>query len=215
MTESLPNDCVGILQKGITTLKLDVCDDKQNQLLRYITLLVKWNNAYNLTAIRQPEQMITRHLLDSLSVSAHLEGKHIIDVGTGAGLPGLVLAIVFPEKQFTLMDSNGKKVRFLQHVKQSLSLKNIFPIQQRVEEHNVKQRYDNVISRAITSLEQMVKLSEKLVSDNGIMQAMKGLYPEPNHKQLPQGWVVDKVIQLTVPELDEQRHLINIKKSKS
>jgi len=212
MIESLPKSCAHILNAGISELKLSVSGSQQKLLLDYIALLNKWNKAFNLTAIRDPDLMISRHLLDSLSVSAYLEGKNIIDVGTGPGIPGIPLAILFPHRRFTLMDSNGKKVRFMNQAKQSLALNNVFPVQHRVESYRQDEEYDSVISRAFTSLKQMVQMTGHLVNETGLIQAMKGVYPEPGQEALPEPWQVDEVIKLMVPGLEEQRHLVNIKK---
>lgn len=212
MIENLPKSCSKLLDDGLTELELSVDNNQKQLLLSYIALLVKWNKAFNLTAIRDPEAMIVRHLLDSLSVSAHLHGINIIDVGTGPGIPGIPLAIIFPKRRFTLMDSNGKKVRFMNQVKMSLGIENVFPVQHRVESFQPKEAFDSVISRAFTSLKQMVEMTEHLVSDIGLMQAMKGIYPEPEQQPLPEQWQIEKVIKLKVPKLEEQRHLVNIKK---
>ncbi|RLA05054.1 MAG: 16S rRNA (guanine(527)-N(7))-methyltransferase RsmG [Gammaproteobacteria bacterium] len=212
MIDNLPEALEKILVEGITELGLQLSGSQVKLLLSYIGLLVKWNKSFNLTAIRDPEAMIVRHLLDSLSVSAYLQGENIIDVGTGPGIPGIPLAIVFPKRRFTLMDSNGKKVRFMNQAKQSLGLDNIFPIQHRVESYHSMEIFDCVISRAFTSLKQMVDMTSHLVGEKGVMQAMKGVYPEPNQQELESPWIIHKVINLKVPTLDEQRHLVNITK---
>ena len=208
MIENLPRQCETILAKGLAELNITCSEQQKELLLTYVALLVKWNKAFNLTAIRDPKQMIIRHLLDSLSVSAYLEGDNIVDVGTGPGIPGIPLAIIFPKRRFTLIDSNGKKVRFMEQAKQSLKLDNIFPLQQRVESFKPEAEFDSVISRAFTSLEQMVEMTSSLVKDGGLMQAMKGVKPESIQLLAP--WQIDKIIKLQVPELEEQRHLINI-----
>ena len=143
------------------------------QLLSYLTLLHKWNQAYNLTAIRDVNEMVFRHILDSLAVLPFLHGQHILDVGTGAGLPGIPLAIVNPTQQITLLDSNGKKTRILQEVKRSLGLTNINIKQMRVESYHSTQGFDTIISRAFSRLDQLLKLTKHLIAKDGIWVAMK------------------------------------------
>lgn len=147
-------------------------------LFHYLSLLNKWNAAYNLTAIRDLDSMISKHLLDSLAIIPWLKGSRILDVGTGAGLPGIPLAIAQPDRQFTLLDSNGKKVRFLQEVKRHLSLNNLEVVQFRVENYHPDQGFDTVTSRAFSSLEQMVHWTQHLIAKQGIWLAMKGRCPD-------------------------------------
>ena len=157
--------------------------------------------------------MLSYHLLDSLSIGPHLQGQSFIDVGTGAGLPGIPLAVTHPEKNFSLLDSNGKKIRFLFQIKTALQLRNVKEMQGRVEEYKPEQRYDGVISRAFASLTDMIEGSKHLLIPGGRFYAMKGRYPDKELSGLPKGYKVEQAIELEVPTLDQQRHLIIIKKS--
>lgn len=196
------------LRAGVEKLSLSLPDGAMDKLLAYLALLVKWNGAYNLTAIREPEQMVIKHLLDSLSIVPHVQGRSLIDVGTGAGLPGLVLAIVKPELDVTLLDSNGKKVRFLRQVIADLTISNANAVQTRVEEFD--RQFDLVSSRAFATLADMANGSQQLLADNGEFLAMKGVYPTEEIAALPEGFSVRDVVSLTVPFLDEERHLVRI-----
>lgn len=160
-------------------------------LLDYLFLLKKWNVAYNLTAVRDLESMVSKHILDSVAILPWLKGSRIIDVGTGAGLPGIPLAITHPEKSFVLLDSNGKKTRFLNEVKRQLGLKNLEVVQFRVENYRPAQGFDTVISRAFSSLAQMVQWTEHLVAEDGIWLAMKGRYPEAELLEIKQSYKVE------------------------
>jgi 16S rRNA (guanine527-N7)-methyltransferase len=200
------------LQKGLAAQGLQVEEPARAAMLQYLGLLQRWNKAYNLTSIKDPLQMLSYHLLDSLSIGPHLQGRLFIDVGTGAGLPGIPLAITHPDKTFSLLDSNGKKIRFLFQIKTALQLSNVKEMQGRVEEYKPEQRYDGVISRAFASLTDMIKGSEHLLASGGYFYAMKGRYPDKELSELPKGYKVEQVIELDVPTLDQQRHLIIIKK---
>ncbi|MEH6823916.1 MAG: 16S rRNA (guanine(527)-N(7))-methyltransferase RsmG [Motiliproteus sp.] len=204
----LSSNCEKILSRGLQQLGLALTPAQQLLLLRYVGLLHKWNRTYNLTAIRQPEAMVERHLLDSLSVVAYIEGQSIADVGTGPGLPGMVLAIVYPEKQFTLMDSNGKKTRFLQQAKQELGLQNVEIYNGRVEAYPHQQSFDTVISRAFASLNAMLTWTESLVAPTGHYLAMKGSYPEQELAELPAGFELLHAYPLHVPHCEGERHLL-------
>lgn len=196
------------LRAGVEKLSLSLPEGAMDKLLAYLALLVKWNGAYNLTAIRDPEQMVIKHLLDSLSIVPYVQGGSLIDVGTGAGLPGLVLAIVKPELDVTLLDSNGKKVRFLRQVIADLKICNANAVQMRVEEFD--RQFDLVSSRAFATLADMVNGSRQLLAENGEFLAMKGVYPTEEIAALPEGFSVRDVVPLTVPFLDEERHLVRI-----
>lgn len=171
-------------------------------LMRYLHLLNKWNKAYNLTAIRALADMIPLHIYDSLAIKDCLHGESIIDVGTGAGLPGIPLAITHPQLHFVLLDSNGKKTRFLQEVKRQLSLNNVQIEQSRVESYHPSQGFDTVISRAFSSLEQMTDWTHHLLKEDGIWLAMKGRYPEDELKQLPYFYTVKSY---NVPGIEGER----------
>ncbi|HCT40624.1 MAG TPA: 16S rRNA (guanine(527)-N(7))-methyltransferase RsmG [Moraxellaceae bacterium] len=196
------------LRAGVDQLSLQLPDGAMEKLLAYLSLLVKWNAAYNLTAIRDPEQMVIKHLLDSLGIVPHVQGKTLIDVGTGAGLPGLMLAIAKPDLQVTLLDSNGKKVRFLRQVIADLQITNADAVQSRVEEFD--RTFDLVSSRAFATLADMVNGSRQLLVDGGEFLAMKGQHPADEIAALPTGFVVRDVVPLHIPFLDEERHLVRI-----
>lgn len=203
-----------LLRSGIEDQSLTLTDIQVKQLLDYLQLLQKWNGAYNLTAIREPEKMLHLHLLDSLSIIPFVKGGNVLDVGTGPGLPGIPLAIVYPERNFTLMDSNGKKTRFLFQVKNELGLGNVKEVQSRVEAYQPTTQYDAITSRAFTSLLDMVEKTAHLLEDNGRFYAMKGQYPDEELRVLPKHYNVVASHQLRVPGVDGKRHLIEIKKSK-
>ncbi|TXH93477.1 MAG: 16S rRNA (guanine(527)-N(7))-methyltransferase RsmG [Rheinheimera sp.] len=181
------------------------------QLVQYVQLLDKWNSAYNLTSVRDPNEMLVKHIMDSLVVAPHLHGQRIIDVGTGPGLPGVPLAICCPDKEFTLLDSLGKRIRFLNQVKLQLGLKNIQPVQSRVEEHHEK--YDSVISRAFASLADMLHWCQHLPVANGQFLAMKGAQAQEEIAALPDFVKVVGNVELTVPELVGQRYLLVLEKT--
>lgn len=198
------------LASGIAELGLEVSAEQQERLLRYIALLNKWNRAFNLTAVRDPQEMVTRHLLDSLAVSAYVQGKRVLDVGTGPGLPGIPLAILFPEREFTLLDSNGKKTRFVRQAAMELGLNNVQVEQVRVEALKSPHGFDTITSRAFASLAEIVRLTERLLSEGGRLLAMKGRYPEEELAALdPSMWMVD-VIALDVPGSGSERHALLI-----
>ncbi len=182
--------------------------EQVRQLLSYLELLVQWNASYNLTAVRDPLEMVSRHLLDSLSVLPWIRGEHLLDAGTGAGLPGIPLAILQPELSVTLLDSTGKKIRFLRHVKRRLALENIQPVQARLESWQVQEVPNCIISRALTNLAGFVEASRHLADRDTMLLAMKGKYPATELEALPDWTVVHSVEKLQVPGLQEDRHLV-------
>lgn len=199
-----------LLRAGLVELGLNLRDHQVSQLLAFLNLLKKWNKAYNLTAIDDPEEMVALHLLDSLAILPHLEGQRFIDVGTGPGLPGIPLAIALPDKHFTLLDSNGKRVRFLFQVKVALGLKNIEEIHGRSEDYRPKEGFDGVISRAFTALPDMVDKTHHLLADTGTFYAMKGRMPEKELSELPKPYNVSSCYPLSVPGVGAERHLVTL-----
>ena len=190
---------------------ISLTDHQKNQLVAYVDMLNKWNKAYNLTSVRDPNEMLIRHILDSIVVAPHLRGERFIDVGTGPGLPGIPLSIVRPECHFTLLDSLGKRVRFLRQVQHELKLENIEPVQSRVEAFPSEPPFDGVISRAFASLNDMVSWCKHLPAQDGRFYALKGLVPDDEIAQLPEGYSVDSITKLQVPQLEGERHLVVIK----
>nr|WP_245397390.1 16S rRNA (guanine(527)-N(7))-methyltransferase RsmG [Citrobacter rodentium] len=193
---------------------ISLTDHQKNQLIAYVDMLHKWNKAYNLTSVRDPDEMLVRHILDSIVVAPHLHGERFIDVGTGPGLPGIPLSIVRPESHFTLLDSLGKRVRFLRQVQHELALKNITPVQSRVEAFPAEPPFDGVISRAFASLNDMVNWCHHLPGENGCFYALKGQLPEDEIAALPPQFSVGAVFKLQVPQLEGERHLVVIKPNK-
>ncbi|EJF31138.1 16S rRNA (guanine(527)-N(7))-methyltransferase RsmG [Enterobacter sp. Ap-916] len=190
-------------------------ENQQQQLVGYVSLLDKWNKAYNLTSVRNPDEMLVRHILDSIVVEPHLQGSRFIDVGTGPGLPGIPLAIVRPDSHFTLLDSLGKRVRFLRQVQHELKLENITPVQSRVEDFPAEPPFDGVISRAFASLSDMVNWCHHLPAAHGKFYALKGVRPDEEITQLPAGFTVENIVKLNVPSLEGERHLVLIKANKT
>ncbi|CAG0938333.1 Ribosomal RNA small subunit methyltransferase G [Gallionellaceae bacterium] len=199
------------LERGIAQLKLDVAPEQQRKMLDYLALLQKWNRVYNLTAIRQPEQMVSHHLLDSLAVLPHLWPGRWLDVGCGAGLPGLVLALMRPEWTFTLLDSNSKKTSFVQQAVIQLELHNVSVRCVRVEEWQTGEKFDGIISRAFAETAEFTAQSRHLLAQEGRWVAMKGLPSNKELESLPANVRVERVIPLQVPGLDAARCLVILK----
>ena len=198
------------LSAGLDALGIFASTQQREQLLQYLALLIKWNQAYNLTAVRDPASMVSRHLLDSLAVVPWLDGEYCIDVGTGAGLPGIPLAIMLPQREFHLLDSNGKKTRFLFQVKTALALQNVTVHHSRVELFEPQKSYDVVLSRAFASLADMLEGTRHLLAPGGVLLAMKGARPDDELSQIAQQCHVKHIRSLLVPGLDEQRHLVEL-----
>jgi len=203
------------LQQLITQSDLDISPQHQQKLITLVELLHKWNKAYNLTSVRNPSDMLVKHIMDSVVVSPHLEGKRFIDVGTGPGLPGLPLAILNPDKEFFLLDSLGKRIRFIKQAIHELGLKNVTPIQSRVEEFEDNQGFDGVISRAFASLDDMLQWCHHLPNSQGKFYALKGAIPDAEIANLKPTLALDVIHSLVVPELDGERHLVVIKHATS
>ena len=202
------------LKAGINTLGIDCTSQQLEKLLTYLELLERWNKAYNLTAIRDPIQMVRLHLLDSLAIHPYIQaGKEIIDVGTGPGLPGIPLAILNPNINFTLLDSNGKKTRFLFQAINDLSLVNAKEINHRVEKYQPEQSFNIVLSRAFSSISDMLTQCDHLVSDSGCFLAMKGKKPDSELSQITKAYKVVDLSEVKVPQIDSERHLIKIIKT--
>lgn len=167
----------------------------------------------NLTAIRERSQQITKHLLDSLSIQPFVRGERVLDVGTGAGFPGLPLAIVNPHRRFTLLDSTGKKLKFIEHAANVLGILNVTTVHARAESYRPVERFDTVVSRAVGPVDRFVKWTGHLCVGGGRLLAMKGRYPTDELKSLPNGWKLAAVHRLVIPGLDEERHLVEICRS--
>ena len=195
------------LQQGLHDMKLELAAPAREKLLIFLKLLEKWNRVYNLTAVRDPEQMVPRHLLDSLSVLPHLHGARVLDIGTGAGLPGIPLALARPDLEFTLLDSNAKKTRFATQAMHELGLKNITIVQERVEKFHPAAKFDTLIARAFASIPDMLAASRHLCAPHGQFLVMKGVFPQEELAAVINGYQAE-VKALRIPGLDAARHLV-------
>lgn len=202
-----------ILRSGAAELGLALDEHTQTQLLAYVELLFKWNKVYNLTAIRDKREMVSHHLLDSLAVVPHLWPGRWLDVGSGGGMPGLVLAIVKPDWQFTLLDSNTKKTGFVQQAVIELGLKNVSVHSGRVEEWHPEYKFDGIISRAFAELGDFLAVSRRLISPNGRWAAMKG-QPEPELTGITKDFEIENIVSLKVPGIEAARSLVIAKVSR-
>lgn len=199
------------LDDGLAALDLDLFDAVRDRLIAYVELLARWNAAYNLTAVRDPGEMVARHLLDSLAIAPHVGGTTLADLGSGAGLPGIPLALVAPERQVTLVDSNGKKARFLREAVRALKLANVRVIEGRVQD--VPGQFDCVTARAFATLADMLNWAGGLLADGGCWLAMKGKVDEAEIAAVPAGFRVERIVALQVPATVGERHLIVVRKA--
>lgn len=208
--------CRQRLKEGLAELQLKLDNNQMKQLMAYLELLIKWNSVYNLTSVRDPLEMVKHHLLDSLAtIFAFKHAENILDVGSGGGLPGIVLAIVYPEKKVALIDIVSKKTAFLKQVKAELALKNVTVYTGRVEQLSVDEPgklFDVITSRAFSELANFVNWAGHLLAPEGHMIALKGQLPREEIAQLPLGWKINEVQAVNVPGLDARRHLLWIKR---
>lgn len=204
------DSCLQILQQGLNQLDISADENKIDSLLAFIKLIEKWNKAYNLTSVRKPEEMMRLHILDSLTVLPFIQGERVADIGTGAGFPGIPLAIFMPDVEFTLVDSNSKKTRFVQQAILELKLQNVNVIHSRVEKFHSEELFSTVIMRAFSSLQNIILLTEHLLQDQGVLLAMKGQKPESELNEISQSY---SIIPLQVPGVEAERCLIRIQGS--
>lgn len=207
------HDAAAELAAGAARLGLALSPAAQRRLLDYLELLAKWNRVYNLTAVRDPAQMVTRHLLDSLAVAPHVAAATLLDVGSGAGLPGIPLALTDPGLRVTLVDANRKKTAFLRQVAIELAAANIEVVCERVERWEPGRLFEVVITRAFASLAGFVAAAGRLLAPGGRLAAMKGALPQQELTRLPEGWRLARAIPLAVPGLAARRHLILLERA--
>jgi 16S rRNA (guanine527-N7)-methyltransferase len=198
------------LAQGLAELELNLSPAACGKLLDYLGLIEKWNRVYNLTAVREPRQMLSLHLLDSLAIVARVSGASLLDVGSGAGLPGIPVAIALPRLAVTLLDSSHKKTAFLKQVAIELGLDNVNVICARVEAWDTAQRFELVVSRALTDLSDFIRIAGRFVAHGGALGVMKGVYPQEELGRLPEGWVVKEAVALRVPGLPAARHWVRL-----
>ncbi len=198
------------LDAGIKQLPIDLSDLAMERCLRHLELLFEWNRTSNLTAIKDPEQMVVKHVLDSLAAAQFISGGRALDIGTGAGFPGLPLAIAQPSRQWMVLDANRKKVEFIRHVIAFLGLRNVSAHQSRVQQFSTRLRFDTVVCRALGSLKAVAELSARLLNADGSVVALKGLRPDDEIDALPESIQVG-VARICIPGLDASRHIVTMK----
>jgi len=203
--------CSQVLNHGLEALGLGSLSRAQRRkLLAYVELLDKWNKVYNLTAVRDPLEMVTRHLLDSLALLPYIRGPRVLDIGTGAGLPGVPLAIARPDVAFTLLDANAKKTRFVRQAAAELGLGNVEVVQARVEKYRPGRKFATLIARAVGSAAEIVRGARHLCDDEGEFLLMKGAYPETELAEIPAEFKMMETSELRVPGLEAERHLVRL-----
>lgn len=213
MSDSITSQQRLELSTGARSLGVELSSEQEDQLLGYLALLIKWNKAYNLTAVRDPDEMVSRHLLDSLSIAPYIgEAARWLDVGSGGGMPGIPLAILYPGKQITTLDSNGKKTRFQTQVKLELKLANLEVVHSRVEAHQPVVPYDGIVSRAFSSLDDFANWTRHLGDNSSRWLAMKGQHPSEELVALPADFEIDSAHALAVPGCQGQRHLLILRR---
>lgn len=207
----MANSLLAQIKTGCETLKLTLTEQQHQQLVDYVELLAKWNKVYNLTSVRQIDEMVGRHLLDSLTILSYLNGQRLLDVGSGGGLPGIPIAIARPDLDVTLLDSNSKKTRFLQQVKAELGLDNVTVVHSRVEQTALPQ-FDLITARAFATIADIIALTEPLCDEDTQLLLMKGAYPEAELAECGDDVVLQDVHRLTVPGESGERHLVILTK---
>jgi 16S rRNA (guanine527-N7)-methyltransferase len=212
-TTMAPTDPKTQLERGLEELGLRLGRPARKKLLDFVDLLEKWNRVYNLTGIRGADQIISGHLLDCLAIVPHIDGTHALDVGSGAGFPGIPLALAKPEIRVTLLDGNQKKAAFLRQAVTDLSLENATVVCERVESWQPQEKFDVIVSRALTDLGEFIRLSRHLLAPSGVFAAMKGFLLREELENLPQGYRVSKTQRIAVPGLEAERHLILMERS--
>lgn len=209
MVNSQSTESERLLRAGLEQLSISLSDIQIGQLLSFIQLIAKWNKTHNLTAIKDPAEMVSKHLIDSLSIAKDFPSGDVLDVGSGAGLPGIPLAILKPQQSFTLLDASLKRVAFLQESRRKLALTNINPIHSRVEDFS-GQKFAVITSRAFTSLVNMLQQTEHLLAPDGCWLAMKGVYPSEEIAEVGAQYKIDSTSKVHVPGLSAERHLVQI-----
>ena len=203
-----------VLREGVAEMQLDVTPEQQTRLMAYLHLMHKWNAVYNLTSLRDPMQMVTHHLLDSLAaVPAFKDASNVLDVGAGGGLPGIVLAITRPDMKVAMIDTVHKKTAFLTQVKAELALSNVTVHTMKVQDLQVSDKFDVITSRAFADLSDFVNWSGHLLQEGGKFIALKGVAPSEERERLPQEWKVSGLQPLQVPKLGAERHLVFIQRT--